>query len=82
MTGGKVITHHVYGADKMQRSLMPLAAITRDLSSRPKNGSITNNKWADKFVDAFSGQFDMTVIQDNPTFKDIIIDDDLKGFAT
>ena len=24
----------------------------------------------------------MTVIQDNPTFKDIIIDDDLKGFAT
>ena len=43
--------------------------------------SITNHKWADKFISAFSKQFDMHVIQDNQTFKDIVIDDELSSFS-
>ena len=82
VTGGKVITHHVFGADKMQKIIDAVGRNNTGLIFQTKDGSITNSKWADKFVDAFSGQFDMTVIQDNPTFKDIIIDDDLAGFAT
>lgn len=82
VTGGKVITHHVFGADKMQKIIDAVGSNNTGLIFQTKDGSITNNKWADKFVDAFSGQFDMTVIQDNPTFKDIIIDDNLAGFAT
>ena len=46
-----------------------------------KDKSITNHKWADKFISAFSKQFDMHVIQDNPTFKDIVIDDELSSFS-
>ena len=50
-------------------------------SFQTKDKSITNHKWADKFISAFSKQFDMHVIQDNPTFKDIVIDDELSSFS-
>ena len=63
-----------------RKFLTLLVTTTQDLSSRQRIKSITNHKWADKFISAFSKQFDMHVIQDNPTFKDIVIDDELSSF--
>ena len=77
---GKEITHHVYGSELMKKVVDTVGRNQTGLIFQTKNGSITNNRWASKFIDAFSEQFDMTVIQDNPTFKDIIIDEDIDNY--
>lgn len=79
--GDRIISHHVYGSEKMKKIIDAVGDNNTGLIFQTKDGSITNTKWASRFVDAFSSQFDMSVIQDNPTFRDIIIDDDLSGFA-
>ena len=71
--GDKVIAHHVYGQNLLQKVLDTVGDNNTGLIFQTKDKSITNHKWADKFISAFSKQFDMHVIQDNPTFKDIVI---------
>ena len=71
--GDKVIAHHVYGQNLLQKVLDTVGDNDTGLIFQTKDKSITNHKWADKFISAFSKQFDMHVIQDNPTFKDIVI---------
>ena len=70
--GDKVIAHHVYGQNLLQKVLDTVGDNDTGLIFQTKDKSITNHKWADKFISAFSKQFDMHVIQDNPTFKDIV----------
>lgn len=79
--GDKVIAHHVYGQNLLQKVLDTVGDNNTGLIFQTKDKSITNHKWADKFISAFSKQFDMHVIQDNPTFKDIVIDDELSSFS-
>lgn len=79
--GDKVIAHHVYGQNLLQKVLDTVGDNNTGLIFQTKDNSITNHKWADKFISAFSKQFDMHVIQDNPTFKDIVIDDELSSFS-
>ena len=72
---------HLYGQNLLQKVLDTVGDNNTGLIFQTKDKSITNHKWADKFISAFSKQFDMHVIQDNPTFKDIVIDDELSSFS-
>ena len=54
-----------------------LVTTTQDLSSRQRIKASPTTSGPTNSISAFSKQFDMHVIQDNPTFKDIVIDDEL-----
>ena len=54
--GDKVIAHHVYGQNLLQKVLDTVGDNDTGLIFQTKDKSITNHKWADKFLSAFSKQ--------------------------
>ena len=57
--GDKVIAHHVYGQNLLQKVLDTVGDNNTGLIFQTKDKSITNHKWANKFISAFSKQFDI-----------------------
>lgn len=76
----ELIAHHTYGEKRMEKVISTVGNNNTGLILQTKDGSITSSRWAEKFICAFSNQYDMKVIQDNPTFKDITIDDDIDSY--
>lgn len=79
---GKEIVHHTYGIERMQKVIDTVGHNSTGLIFQTKDNSITSSAWSEKFVEAFSKQFDMKTIRDNPTFADIIVDDDVDTMPT